>query len=136
MTAGGRSETLSGARSTGIFGPASLGEWQANIGGCMGAGASRRGARFRAAGESFRALAGKGDVPCLTSPTAEQRRQAHCCSAGGLAGQANVGGGGTSGGPRCRCRGKDPSWGGWGGLPRSRPDAWRDPRCCGRVVGR
>ena len=95
MTAGGRSETLSGARSTGIFGPASLGEWQANIGGCMGAGASRRGARFRAAGESFRALAGKGDVPCLTSPTAEQRRQAHCCSAGGLAGQANVGGGGS-----------------------------------------
>ena len=43
MTVGGRSETLSGARSTGIFGPASRCEWQANIGGCMGAGASRRG---------------------------------------------------------------------------------------------
>ena len=68
-------------------------------------------ARFRAARESFWGLAGKGDVPCLTSPTAEQRRQAHCCSAVGLAGQADMGGGDTSGGPRCRCRGKDPSWG-------------------------
>ena len=43
MTVRGRSETLSGARSTGNFGPACLGDGQARIGGCTGAGASRRG---------------------------------------------------------------------------------------------